>query len=120
MTPGSSVCIQVMSDLHLESGSGYDTFVIEPRAPYLALLGDIGNTRDDKLYKFFETQLRRFQKVFFLLGNHEPYYSSFPKSKEKSLPSKNHGMKRVFRILHLASSSSSIKSVMISTQTLPS
>ncbi len=60
-----------MSDLHLESGSGYDTFMIEPRAPYLALLGDVGNTRDDKLYKFFETQLRRFQKVFFLLGNHD-------------------------------------------------
>ena len=72
-----------MSDLHLESGSGYDTFMIEPRAPYLALLGDVGNTRDDKLYKFFETQLRRFQKVFFLLGNHEPYHSSFPKSKER-------------------------------------
>ena len=85
----STVSIQVMSDLHLESGSGYETFIIEPRAPYLALLGDIGNTRDPKLYPFLETQLRQFQKVFFLLGNHEPYHSSYPASKQRVTSFKN-------------------------------
>src|SRR5579859_3857607 len=78
-----TVSIQVMSDLHLESGSGYETFIIEPRAPSLALLGDIGNTRDPKLYIFLEKQLRLFKRVFFLLGNHEPYHSSFPASKQR-------------------------------------
>lgn len=83
MESESTVSIQVMSDLHLENGSGNETFVIEPRAPYLALLGDIGNTRDAKLYTFLGKQLRKFKTVFFLLGNHEPYRSSFPKSTER-------------------------------------
>ena len=67
----------------MENGSGYETFDIKPCAPYLALLGDIGNSRDTKLYEFLEKQLHQFQKVFFLLGNHEPYHTSFPKSKER-------------------------------------
>lgn len=71
------VHIQILSDLHLESPSAYDLFDIPAQAPYLALLGDIGNVRDDGLFTFIEAQLSKFQIVFFLLGNHEPYYSNW-------------------------------------------
>lgn len=75
--------IQVLSDLHLEAPSAYDIFDIPPGAPYLALLGDIGNTKDDALFTFLEAQLRRFEIVFFLLGNHEPYHSNWTLAREK-------------------------------------
>lgn len=68
--------IQIMSDLHLETPRFlpmYNTFTITPHAPHLALLGDIGNAHDPRLYAFLETQLRQFEIVFYVLGNHEPY-----------------------------------------------
>lgn len=74
---------QILSDLHLESPSAYDQFDVHPRAPYLALLGDIGNVKDDGLFLFLEGQLRQFQIVFFLLGNHEPYHSDWKTAKER-------------------------------------
>ncbi|KAB8218090.1 acyl-CoA dehydrogenase mitochondrial precursor [Aspergillus novoparasiticus] len=55
---------QILSDLHLEAPEAYDLFDIAPKAPYLALLGDIGNI------------------VFFLLGNHEPYHSNWATARE--------------------------------------
>ncbi|OAQ69484.1 ser/thr protein phosphatase [Purpureocillium lilacinum] len=70
------VRIQIMSDLHLETPGFlpmYDTFTITPHAPHLALLGDTGNAHDPRLYAFLETQLRQFEIVFYVLGNHEPY-----------------------------------------------
>jgi hypothetical protein len=76
----SEIAFQIISDLHLETPQTrptYGDFEIEPRAPYLALLGDIGNVCDERLFNFLETQLRRFQIVFFVLGNHEPYGTSF-------------------------------------------
>ncbi|GAD98258.1 Ser/Thr protein phosphatase superfamily [Paecilomyces variotii No. 5] len=76
--------IQVLSDLHLEAPSAYGIFDIPPRAPYLALLGDIGNTNDDALFTFLEAQLRKFQVVFFLLGNHEPYHSNWASARDKT------------------------------------
>ena len=51
----------------------YSDFRIEPRSPYLALLGDIGNAHDHRLLDFLEQQLRQFKIVFYVLGNHEPY-----------------------------------------------
>ena len=69
--------LQILSDLHLESPPAYDIFDIPVQAPYLALLGDIGNVRDDGLFAFIEAQLSKFQVIFFLLGNHEPYYSNW-------------------------------------------
>lgn len=77
---------QVMSDLHLETPSArpsYDDFAAEitPQSPYLALLGDIGYACDTRLFEFLETQLHHFQIVFFLLGNHEAYGTSFPAAK---------------------------------------
>ncbi|KAF3913099.1 hypothetical protein AA313_de0201060 [Arthrobotrys entomopaga] len=72
------VKIQVVSDLHLESPSAYDIFELEPTAPYLALLGDIGNTRDPGLLDFLRRMLKQYDLVFFVPGNHEPYHSSWP------------------------------------------
>lgn len=79
----SDVQIQVLSDLHLESPPAYDVFTIPPSAPHLALLGDIGNTRDSGLLEFLTIQLKAFTTVFLLLGNHEPYHSNWAQAKQK-------------------------------------
>ncbi|KAL4809169.1 acyl-CoA dehydrogenase/oxidase [Aspergillus unguis] len=74
---------QILSDLHLENPRAYDLFEIPPKAPYLALLGDIGAVKDDGLFTFLEKQLRNFALVFFLLGNHEPYGSNWSTAKDR-------------------------------------
>lgn len=74
---------QILSDLHLEAPSAYDVFDIPVQAPYLALLGDIGNAKDDGFFTFIEGQLYKFQVVFLLLGNHEPYHSSWQIARNK-------------------------------------
>ena len=75
-----------MSDLHLEFAFrksdgdfalGYEVFDIEPVAPTLALLGDIGLTVNDELFAFLEKQLAKFERVLFVMGNHEGYGSSY-------------------------------------------
>ncbi len=74
--PSGVVQLQIMSDLHLETPRYmpmYNAFNITPRCPHLALLGDIGNVHDTKLFSFLESQLWQFDIVFFVLGNHEPY-----------------------------------------------
>src|ERR1700712_3903432 len=75
--------IQILSDLHLETLKSYDVFEITPAAPYLALLGDIGCVNDLGYFEFLEKQLPKFKIVFVLLGNHEPYYSSWELAKQK-------------------------------------
>jgi hypothetical protein len=40
--------LQILSDLHLESPKAYDLYDIPPKAPLLALLGDIGNVVSHK------------------------------------------------------------------------
>lgn len=76
------VVIQVLSDLHLEAPKAYDVFEIEPKAPYLALLGDIGNVAAHKhgCLRFLTQQLRQFQTVIFVPGNHEAYHSNWPET----------------------------------------
>lgn len=62
----TSSAIQVMSDLHLETPKFlpmYNEFQIEPRAKYLALLGDIGIAADDSLFDFLTQQLHRFEVI---------------------------------------------------------
>ena len=72
-----AVQLQVLSDLHLETPVAYDVYDVPARAPYLALLGDIGDSKTSGLTNFLAQQLSNFEKVFFLLGNHEPYYGSW-------------------------------------------
>lgn len=73
------MAIQILSDLHLEAPKGYDTFEIIPSAPYLALIGDIGNIvkHKDDCFAFFTQQLRQFRVVLFVPGNHEAYHSNW-------------------------------------------
>lgn len=76
------MAIQILSDLHLEAPKAYDVFEIEPKAPHLALLGDIGNVaahRDDFL-GFLTRQMRQFRTVMFVPGNHEAYHSNWPET----------------------------------------
>lgn len=73
----SEIRLQIISDLHLEAPVAYDTFEITPRAPIVALLGDIGQARDPGWIRFLERQLALFQVVILVLGNHEPYHSSW-------------------------------------------
>ncbi|TVY24916.1 Uncharacterized protein LHYA1_G005837 [Lachnellula hyalina] len=57
------MAVQILSDLHLEAPKAYDVFNIIPKAPYLALLGDIGNValhKDDCL-AFLTRQLNQFR-----------------------------------------------------------
>jgi hypothetical protein len=57
--------IQYCSDLHLEFGTKP---IIKPEAPYLALLGDIGLSRQAKYHDFLLEQAKHFEKVFVILG----------------------------------------------------
>lgn len=74
------VTVQILSDLHLESPRSYDLFKIEVEAPYLALLGDIGNIEKHKsdCLGFLKKLLKEFSAVLFVPGNHEAYHSSWP------------------------------------------
>lgn len=74
--------IQIVSDLHLESPKAYDVFDIAPKAPVLALLGDIGNivVHRDECIEFLTRHLAQFRAVLFVPGNHEAYYSDWPET----------------------------------------
>lgn len=71
------VFFQIMSDLHLEVGRQYADFDIPPKAPYLVLAGDVGRLVDfESLRDFLALQCSKFEKVFYVLGNHEFYGTS--------------------------------------------
>ncbi|KAI9841436.1 MAG: hypothetical protein M1837_000712 [Sclerophora amabilis] len=74
------MAVQILSDLHLEAPKAYDIFEIVPKAPYLALLGDVGNiaSHKDDCLGFFTRQLNQFRAVLFVPGNHEAYHSNWP------------------------------------------
>jgi len=67
--------IQIVSDLHIEFYDEWKNldFLINPQAPILALLGDIGYACSFQLKRFLHSQCDRFEKVLFLAGNHEYY-----------------------------------------------
>ncbi|KAB8255419.1 hypothetical protein BDV32DRAFT_130696 [Aspergillus pseudonomiae] len=73
--------LQILSDLHLESPAAYDMFNIDPKAPFLALLGDVGYVKDEGFFRFLRKQLAKFRVVFLVLGNHEAYHSSWAETK---------------------------------------
>ncbi|CAK7262748.1 hypothetical protein SEPCBS119000_000141 [Sporothrix epigloea] len=78
------MAIQIVSDLHLEIHDDYATYNIEPRAPVLALLGDIGLVASHRLALagFLARHLRRFKVVLFVPGNHEAYHSTWPRTRQ--------------------------------------
>ncbi|KAI1290532.1 Ser/Thr protein phosphatase superfamily [Xylaria venustula] len=77
------VNLQVISDIHLESPKGYDIFEITPKAPHLALLGDIGCVfHEQEYFDFLRRHLMKFRTVFLVLGNHEPWHSTWDSTKE--------------------------------------
>jgi len=67
--------IQIISDLHIECYDKWKilNFLIEPQAPILALLDDIGHACSHQLRTFLHSQCDRFEHVLFLAGNHEYY-----------------------------------------------
>ena len=70
------IAIQFMSDLHLERDN-YAGLQVEPLAPYLLLVGDIGRFVDFEQYRdFLATQCAQFERVLLVAGNHEFYGSS--------------------------------------------
>ena len=74
----------ILSDLHLETPSTrptYFEFTIPPSCPYLALLRDIGLASDSRLFEFLSQQLKQFEIIFFLMGNHEAYDTSYTAAK---------------------------------------
>lgn len=87
------LCVQIASDLHIEY---FDKVkepnkvlferLIEPKAPILALLGDIGCPGTDFGWKQFQLLLEvlvpKFEKILLIAGNHEFYTSgaSFDKA----------------------------------------
>ncbi|KAI1174059.1 Ser/Thr protein phosphatase superfamily [Nemania sp. FL0916] len=75
--------LQIVSDLHLESPrSSYEVFEIPPKAPYLALLGDVGYLvhHEEEYLGFLRRHLAKFRVIFLVLGNHEPWHSSWEES----------------------------------------
>lgn len=75
--------LQIVSDLHLESCNGYDIFQVDPQAPYLALVGDIGYVKEEGFFEFLRIHIKLFRIVFLVTGNHEAYGSSWEKVKSR-------------------------------------
>jgi hypothetical protein len=68
------VCLQVVSDLHLELEPGRDFTALVPRtAPFLVLAGDIGRVGDPALEAFMGYVARTWDAAYYILGNHEFY-----------------------------------------------
>ncbi len=74
-----------MSDLHLEYSfpgagnstvAGYDAFDCKPCTSVLALLGDVGLVSEDGLFVFLRRQLLKYEKILYVMGNHE-FYNSY-------------------------------------------
>jgi len=71
--------LQIVSDLrlHYYKNPIKNCFeIIKPSAPYLAILGDVIEMYNIKLhYAFLQKVCKEFQKVIYILGNHEYYQS---------------------------------------------
>jgi hypothetical protein len=81
----ASISFAILSDLHLETPAArpsYSDFSIPRTASILALLGDIGLVNDVRLFTFLREQLTKFETVFYVLGNHEPYDSTYQAAKD--------------------------------------
>ncbi|MDP2435401.1 MAG: hypothetical protein Q8P67_06630, partial [archaeon] len=75
--------MQFMSDVHLEFRRKEGAPLFQPRAPILALIGDIGNPSMKNWRQFLWRNADRFEHVFLVAGNHEFYLSTPEIAKEK-------------------------------------
>lgn len=78
------ISFQILSDLHLETPAArptYSQFSFARTSPHLVLLGDIGVTHDSRLLSWLREQLEKFETVIYVLGNHEPYDTTFVAAK---------------------------------------
>ena len=67
--------VRVLSDLHLEFND--DFYLDIPEGDVLVLAGDICLVADyDNYHPFFEQCVAKYNKVFYVMGNHEAYHSS--------------------------------------------
>jgi predicted phosphodiesterase len=74
--------IQILSDLHLEFYKKLPTNICNdhfPKAPTLFLVGDIGYPFDDIWLKFIEWCESKYEKIFYVQGNHESYKNDIDK-----------------------------------------
>ena len=63
--------VQIFSDLHISINKKIPN--ITPTAQYLILAGDIGKIGDSNYLKFIEYVNNKWDKVIYVLGNHELY-----------------------------------------------
>jgi len=78
--------IQIASDLHIEyyKETTIPDDIIVPKAPNLALLGDIGLAHTDQLQNFLYQQADHFQNILFVAGNYEFYnFGTMHKAEEQ-------------------------------------
>lgn len=66
------ILIQVFSDIHLEIWNKMP--LLNPKANYLILAGDIGQLNHPLFYPFLDYCSTNWKKIFYIPGNHE-YYS---------------------------------------------
>lgn len=63
--------VQIYSDIHLEFSNKLPK--IKPLCDYLILAGDIGKINNNQLIYFLDYCSQNWEKVFYVLGNHEFY-----------------------------------------------
>lgn len=106
----NKITIQVISDIHLELHNTIPK--ITPLAKYLCLAGDIGtlsNKYDTKVEKFLTYCSANWEKIFYVLGNHEFYQPAEFACKKTSLEDLEIKYKSIcakFSNVHLLSDSS--------------
>lgn len=75
--------ISYCSDLHLDFGPGLEL----PGGEVLILAGDIVELKNLQsrqiMQDFFQTECAKYQQVFYILGNHEHYHSTFNKTRDQ-------------------------------------
>ena len=68
--------IRVLSDLHLEFTD--NRYIDIPEGDVLILAGDVCLAEEvDEYYRFFLQCRSKYDKVYYVMGNHEHYYSNF-------------------------------------------
>jgi hypothetical protein len=70
------VKVQIYSDIHLEFLQKSEFPKIAPLAPFLILAGDVGHVGHKLFEPFMEYVSSNWERVYYVLGNHELYSSS--------------------------------------------